>query len=427
MYSKNFTFNFCILSIFLYILLGNIATFNLGNRLPIKIGEILLFISILLIMFFYRFRVIYILKYFNLYIIWIILGIVSGLLILLRTSLPIKEFIYGLLYPIRLIFIIFCSYIIALFINLRSIKYKRVIDYILIAFVVVSIFGFVQLIMWPIAYDFYDLLYSFGVYWPNPDPHINRLFSTYLDPNYLASILNVPLIISLSLFFYTKRKKYIFYCLILIISLILTVSRSGFLCIALTVCFYFILSINFYKSNITINKSIFRITMFFIILGIGFLFSNGRLLNRIINVFSDPSANARFKSWINGLYIIKDNLFIGIGNNLIGAYRTLILNQNVNASAGYGNDSSLIFVFITTGLIGLIIYLSSFISLFKELGHLCKNENKIIKNTIISITLSSIAVSFFNNLLFYPLWLFIYTFFVNLTLIYLKSGKKLIE
>ena len=57
--------------------------------------------------------------------------------------------------------------------------------------VVLSLIGFLQLLYYP------DLepLYRYGY-----DPHKNRLFSTFLDPNLLGSILNICLITGLFLF-----------------------------------------------------------------------------------------------------------------------------------------------------------------------------------------------------------------------------------
>ncbi|MCW5198081.1 hypothetical protein F1Z41_07815 [Clostridium perfringens] len=159
--------------------------------------------------------------------------------------------------------------------------------------------GIIQIIIWPNSIDYYSFLSKFNIYLLNPDPHINRIISTYLDPNYLSAILIIPINLTLILILKEKKKlKFLISFLLLVATLIGTVSRSGLIGLAIslgiTLTFSMIESI---QKEIVFNKIIlllFIILIIIIPMVIYFNLDSSRVLQRIIGFRDDPSAIARF-------------------------------------------------------------------------------------------------------------------------------------
>ncbi|HHD2753324.1 TPA: O-antigen ligase family protein, partial [Clostridium perfringens] len=253
--------------------------------------------------------------------------------------------------------------------------------------------------------DYYAVLSKFNVYLLNPDPHINRVISTYLDPNYLSAILIIPINLTLILMLKEKKKlKYLIAFLVLVATLIATVSRSGLigLVISLGITLAFtMISVNT-KKEIVFHKIILLTFILLIIIVPIVIYLNldsSRLLQRIIGFRNDPSAIARFLSWKESFNIINDNKLIGIGYNMLGFY-----TGNLRTMTSFGVDASLLLVAITTGVLGLTLYLSYYI---KKIYVLIKymRKDKYVFSSLIGITVASLIMSMFNNLLFYPLWI----------------------
>ena len=125
------------------------------------------------------------------------------------------------------------------------------------------------------------------------------------------------------------------------------------------------------------------------------LFSNISVFERIRNTMNDASSFARFNSWEKGFFIAKQTGFIGTGYNLYGAFNGMFYGI-VFESSGYANDSSLIQLFVTSGLIGTIVYIYHYCLIFKN-----KYLPKVFKVGLIAF----IIICNFNNLLFYTLWI----------------------
>ncbi|HHD2769900.1 TPA: O-antigen ligase family protein, partial [Clostridium perfringens] len=277
--------------------------------------------------------------------------------------------------------------------------------FIIKSYLIVCILGIIQIIVWPNAIDYYAVLSKFNVYLLNPDPHINRVISTYLDPNYLSAILIIPINLTLILMLKEKKKlKYLIAFLVLVATLIATVSRSGLigLVISLGITLAFtMISVNT-KKEIVFHKIILLTFILLIIIVPIVIYLNldsSRLLQRIIGFRNDPSAIARFLSWKESFNIINDNKLIGIGYNMLGFY-----TGNLRTMTSFGVDASLLLVAITTGVLGLTLYLSYYI---KKIYVLIKymRKDKYVFSSLIGITVASLIMSMFNNLLFYPLWI----------------------
>ena len=385
-------------AIFSYIVFGNALTFNLGARLPVKLSELFsFFVIILFLLYAINTKIKKKTKEYDWVIIWLFIGFVSAIINTVVADYSFHELAYGLLYSLRIIHILLYSAIILFFVRSINMNPNKIINFMLLSFALVSLIGIFQYFIYPVAADWYALFYRIGVYWPTPDPHMGRLISTYFDPNYLSSILVIPTGIVLYKMIEGKNKfRNLFLFVLFIISILLTKSRSGILG---TVIILF--GALLYQTKVKKNWLYFLGSISVLAPALLFMvfFSNITAFERIRGIANDNSAMHRFISWGDSFSIIGEYPLFGIGFNMYGSYVTKI-QGNVASASGYGMDSSILFAFVTTGLVGGFILLYGF---FKIL--LLKNKDGMY-SLIKIILFASIIMSFFNNLLFNILWLF---------------------
>ena len=410
-------FKFTLLTIFLTIILGNSSTFNLGNifkGIPVKVTEVLMIINLVLICrnFILRKKKVYF-GVEKILLIWCIFGVISTFINIFFYKYKLNEVLYGLLYSVRYFIYIIYTILVSEFLFNSNINIYRFYMFIIKSYLVVSILGIIQIIIWPNSIDYYSFLSKFNIYLLNPDPHINRIISTYLDPNYLSAILIIPINLTLILILKEKKKlKFLISFLLLVATLIGTVSRSGLIGLAISLGItltFSMIGVNT-KKEIVFNKIIlllFIILIIIIPMVIYFNLDSSRVLQRIIGFRDDPSAIARFLSWQESFSIIKENKIIGIGYNMLGFY-----TGNLKTMTSFGVDASLLLIAITTGVIGLILYLFYYIKKLYILIRYMKKD-KYIFSSLIGIILASIVMSMFNNLLFYPLWIIPFFIVIN--------------
>ena len=209
------------------------------------------------------------------------------------------------------------------------------------------------------------------------DPHINRLTGSFLDPNFMAFYLCLYFILNK----YFLQNKYIEY--LTIISIFLTVSRNGIL----TFLIVLILS-----TKLTIKKFVY----FFIILILLLMFVP-QISNRFTQ-FSDSndSSYQRLISWNEGLKVANFSNFWGVGfNNYRNSAQFYKINsgQELIKNSANSVDSSLLFILITTGVFGLVIFV---IHLFSFTF-----QNKLIWQNIV-LLVGLLFNSLFINSMFYP-------------------------
>ena len=271
---------------------------------------------------------------------------------------------------------------------------------------IVCLIGFFQLVFFPVAFDFYDVFYKLGFYIANPDPHINRLISTYLDPNYLSACLVIPFAIAFNQWKNGEKIKLV-YVIIYAFTVVLTVSRSGVLGICL------VIMISMLKWRYTSKDIVFDMIIILAVVAITiFMFSNNiRVIDRILNSSSDDSTYSRITSWHENVEIIKDNWLFGLGYNMIGAYRLNVMGSSISISTGYGSYSSLLLILTCSGIVG-VIYCAYALGkiLSDKLYFKFKNE----KTILIQILLTTLVITNFNNVLFYVLWILPMAFLINI-------------
>lgn len=301
-----------------------------------------------------------------------------------------------------------------------------------------AILGFFQLLFFP------DLeVISYLGY----DPHKYRLFSTFLDPNFLGTFLSFSFAIQvtdlvskkfLTPFAFTKENKWqIISTVISGIAILLTFSRSAYLMTGIAVL-------------IILTSKSYKLLTGFLLLGLILYLVFPPFSDRIrgaINI--DKSAGERFSSWEKGLVIFQENPLLGVGFNNIRNYsqqsNLLKTFSPDGGNSGAGIDSSLIFILATTGLIGFISFITLLIKLiidqvssstagieafytlefkpFKFMDNVTKlpgfgrwyreGQARSLKSNflslpILALTLGLLANSFFINSLFYPQIMFIW-------------------
>lgn len=307
---------------------------------------------------------------------------------------------------------------------------EKIISVFLLSGVLLALFGFIQLLFFP---DWSQFAY---LGW---DPHKNRLLSTFFDPNFTG----IYLVLVINLTFWKLLEKSTvaisipsvemghlsageadasslqrwltskFFLLLSLIScctaLFLTFSRSAWLAMAVSTFIWGI-----FKSK----KLLFAAVL------LAFLayFAVPRVQTRIAGGFDpDDSAKLRFQSWSNTWQIAKQKPVLGVGFNTFRYAQEregyFDWRQPEGGHSGAGSDSSLLFVFATTGALGLVAYLG--ILATQSFNHLTifffhRKKFALRGIFIISAVAALLTNSVFINSLFYPAimifyWLLIFS------------------
>lgn len=243
--------------------------------------------------------------------------------------------------------------------------------------IILAVFGLLQFIFLP---DLRNLA-SFG--W---DPHYFRAASTFLDPNFLGAFLVLTLVLTTVLTSYSRL-----FFVVIFITLLLTFSRGAYL--AFLVSF---LTLSFLKKSFKLG--ILTVILFLVLLAGFYSYQKGVAEPRGID--RTESASFRFSTWQQGWILFSRHPVLGVGFN---AYKFALKEYNLGDAkflASHGastNDSSLLYIATTTGLIGLTSFLFFLFSLINR-------GNFILTAGLFGL----ITQSLFANTLFYPpllLWL----------------------
>jgi len=221
------------------------------------------------------------------------------------------------------------------------------------AALLIAVAGFIQLAVYP------DMgkLEEFG--W---DPHINRLVSTWLDPNFIGGFMAFITCVILGVTAYTKKlsTKATLYltAAILMTALFLTYSRSAYLAAGAGITVLGIL-----KSR--------RLLIAFLVIFILAIGLSPRAEQRvtdlgysissfIFNTSANPDATARLriKSWEQTIELISKRPLLGSGYNTlryVNYNEGFVSDPKIHSASG--SDSSLLTVLAATGVIGLAPFL----------------------------------------------------------------------
>lgn len=303
-------------------------------------------------------------------------------LILTPLNLNFFQYLFSSFYILRFAFFI----IFALLISLNLIPRFNQSLLIIMSGLILSILGILQLIFIPNL----DFLALDGF-----DPHYFRTVSTFLDPNFLGTYLVLTLI-TLVQFTHTIeiRFKYTFF-LIIFIALVTTFSRSAGIILITS-----FLTMSFLKRSL----KLFLLTLVLsVIFGVAFINYN-KFVALPRNINRTESGEFRLNSWQQGIDEFSRSPIIGVGFN---AYRFALEKYHLNSAnqlqsrGSSSNDSSLIFILATTGILGFLGYLFFLFTIYKT-ALLNYKINRPISILLISGMTGLIINSFFINSLFYP-------------------------
>lgn len=277
-----------------------------------------------------------------------------------------------------------------------------------------ALLGFLQLVFIPS----FEFMTKYG--W---DPHLNRLLSTFFDPNYAGGFLVLVccLVLGRMLFEENKATKgMLFYAFaFLFLAIVFTYSRSTYLAF-----FVGMMVIGLLRS--------WRLLLFGCLAILIAFFSFPRLQTRILGGFSlDVTAKMRLESYNQAKEIIQDYPYLGVGYNTLRFVREdygQVQDPRQHAAGGF--DSSFLTIWATTGIIGLLVYLWLCFTILKEGFKIFwdKNAPPVLRGLALGIFagFSGLIVhSQFVNSLLYP-HIMMYLWFV-LGLLFAGKGLNLKE
>jgi O-antigen ligase len=280
-------------------------------------------------------------------------------------------------------------------------KFKKKVVWFLIADgLAVVLIGYLQ-------YFFYPSLRN--LFYQGWDDHLYRMFSSFLDPNFVGAFFVLYLVFIVGLLFNNlkNRKIMLMYSLVAALTLIavfLTTSRSALLMLILSGISFFV----FLNKKKFIIYLILLIFIFIIIASPFFYLEN-------VNLFRSYSSFQRVSDTKRGFTIAKDHPIIGVGFNSYryAQYRYHYespINPNPVHDAS-GTDNSFLFVLATTGIVGLAAYCYMWFRLLKK----AKTSKGYYPVVFIASAIGLFVDSFFNNSLFYPeivVWMWLITSFI---------------
>ncbi len=290
-------------------------------------------------------------------------------LILTPLKLTIPEYLISSLYIVRFFIFILLGWLLysKAFPNLA----KNSLNILSISGTVLAVLGLIQLLILP------DLRFLEQFGW---DPHYFRTASTFLDPNFLGAYLVLTLILI------HRSKKWFF--VIVYLALMTTFSRGSYLAFLIS-----FLTLAFL--NKSLKSGVITIVLFLGLM-VGF-FSYQHLVAEPRGINRTESAEFRFSTWQQGWQLFQTHPILGVGFN---TYKYALSKYNLGdktflqTHGSSTNDSSLLYVAATTGIIGLISYLVF-------LGSMMTQGVKLNYPLAAGI-LGLVTQSFFANTLFYP-------------------------
>jgi len=221
---------------------------------------------------------------------------------------------------------------------------KKILDTILLSSTLIALFGIFQYI---------------GVidksWWDNP----RFLSSTYVNHNHFAGLMELTIPLSIGMTFYEKGNDkgliYIYSFIIQSIAFLLSMSRGGWLSLAIAMIFMGVVISGRYKLRLVFLFTVLVVLGFFI----SKIIEPGSVFKRIAS-YRELDFAGRQYIWKGTLAIIKDNLFFGTGPGTFiyhfPKYRVAGLNAFINyAHNDYlqvGSEMGIIGLFFMIYIIG---------------------------------------------------------------------------
>lgn len=308
-------------------------------------------------------------------LVFALVGTVS--LIFTPLHLNSNEILTSFSYTLR--FLIYIIFVWLIYLNTFPGFKDKITNSFITSGIILAILGVLQIIFIP------NLMFLAAWGW---DPHYFRTVSTFLDPNFIGAFFVLTLLLLASTKQKIKSKKFISSVFVVYIALLTTFSRSSYLMFLFSG-----LTFSIFKKS---KKLIISTIILFLVLLLGFQIYS-QAVARPRGIDRGQSASFRIDTWQQGISLFKKSPIIGIGFN---SYRYGIKEFNLGddqflqSHGASTNDSSLLYILSTTGVVGLISYLSF-------IYFLVRSRTK--KNIILIAALVGLSIhSIFANSFFYP-------------------------
>lgn len=270
---------------------------------------------------------------------------------------------------------------------------KKIPTFLLAAGGLILVGGFAQYFLYP------DLRNLYYLGW---DEHLYRMFSSFLDPNFLGAFFVLYLLFVIGLIFNSdnldKIKLLAILAIVTLVGIFLTFSRSAYLMLFVSVFTFLIL-----------KRKLKWILTFAIVLVLSiFLLSKNVPQTEGTNLLRTASAESKIESIIKALTIFKGSPIFGVGFN---AYRYaqrdygFVNEEKQLIHSAAGTDNSFLFILTTTGIIGFI----SFLFLIYKIINLSLTKSSfspVLFSSVVGLLINSL---FINSLfyIFIMLWIWI--------------------
>lgn len=282
-----------------------------------------------------------------------------------------------------------------------------------ISFGLIAFLGFLQL-------KFFPNFLKLGLHYAGWDPHIGRLTSTWMDPNFVGGYLAlmISVVTALALYFRQKRNR-AFYLIFVglaglgLLALYLTFSRSAYLTFLAA-----LFVVAFFKSRKLLVATVLVALLAFAGSArvqervLGAVDSAKALLGLDAQTPLDPTAELRVWSWSFAREIITDHPYLGIG---FSRYKFEINNRGhglLTDHAAGGSDSSLLTLWATSGIFGLLSFLAiGFVAFVKSLRFLETHDDRdsyLMAGLVGGFAGMLVHSVFVNSLLYPPIMIFVY-------------------
>ncbi|RTQ91249.1 MULTISPECIES: O-antigen ligase family protein [Stenotrophomonas] len=279
-------------------------------------------------------------------------------------------------------------------------NYRALVKAIVVTYTVLALASFVLFAIFPDTSQLWKVMQDSGVDFQG-DPHNGRLISPYFDPNFYSCIIVLPILLA---WYTTSYWKAGWVCMaILVVSLLMTVSRSGMALLVLV-----LIAISLANARRIIRKKFSygaAAAALFAIAGItvsGLVLSPfvERAASRFTGVKEDRSALSRVKSFEIGNLLIADQPILGFGYNYVNEPARKMRGGKV------GLDSSIQVFFASFGLPGSIVLIGVVCSwLWNVDRRLSSDRVFLYRGTVIYSVITVVFAGNFNQILFYPFWL----------------------
>ena len=391
--------------VFAYLVLGNlprvIALPGFDDNLPLS--EVVLYLSTLLYCLVRPRALAFTLRYlFPLYAV-------------VTVSYLYGAFLNGLellptLFALRLIALLFAGHVLGFALYKRFKSSSGAFDYLLVVYLFTAALALLIYALFPDSVALWTYLETFGITFKG-DPHQRRLVSPYLDPNYYAAIACLPLVLSVLVYRKTGQYRYLVLCMVTVLSIVFSISRSGLATACLLLAFIGMQSLwrSFSKRKLRSSMLFFIPLLLFATVLTSPLYVDDvvRIIERTRNVADDPSALARVASFRFGWEVFAEHPVLGVGYNYLSSYTLAVGTlSSVNSS-----PQAILVTFgllLSSVLLGLLTIWV--LRLYSALRKVQSREKGAYLSDVFTLFLLYLLVSMaftsqFNNLLFYQFWL----------------------